>query len=115
MISRDIRFAIRTLVKAPGFTALAVLVLGLGIGVNAAVFSLVNGALLKSRLGTGDAGQVVGIYSRDRAHPDTYRDFSYPNYLDIKSGNPAFSDIAAATLALVGHREGDETVTLTVR
>jgi predicted permease len=109
MLTRDVRFAVRTLLKAPGFTALAVLVLGLGIGANTAVFSLVNGALLRPGPGADKPGEVVGIYSRDRAHPDTYRDFSYPNYLDIKPGNPAFGDVAAMTMALVGYREGDET------
>jgi predicted permease len=109
MSTRDVRFAVRTLLKAPGFTVVAVLVLGLAIGANTAVFSLVNGLLIKSAPGERRTTEVVGLYSRDRTRPDSYRDFSYPDFLDIRARNPVFSDVAGMTFGMVGYREGDQT------
>jgi len=109
MLFKEIRFAFRALIKTPGFTAIAVLVLGLGIGANTAVFSIVNAAIIRPLPSERGPTQVVGIYSRDRSRPDTYRDFSYPDYQDIRARNPVFSDVTAMTLALVGLNEGDRT------
>jgi predicted permease len=104
----DLRYTFRTLAGTPGFTVVAVLVLALGIGLNTAVFTLVNMVLLRPL--AGDArGEVVGLYSYDTTRPDNYRDFSYPNYADIRDRNEVFSELAAHTLALVGIGEGDLT------
>jgi predicted permease len=104
----DIRYGIRMLWNKPGFTAAAVLVLALGIGANSAVFSLINAFLLKP-LNLQKPEELAGLYSRDTRHPDTYRAFSYPNYIDIRAGNQAFSSLAAFNMALVGVQEGDNT------
>ena len=96
------------LLAKPGFTAAAVLVLALGIGANSAVFSLVNAFLFKP-LHIEKPEQLAGLYSRDTKHPDSYRGFSYPNYVDIRDHNPAFSSLAALNLALIGIQEGDAT------
>ena len=92
----------------PGFTAAAVLVLALGIGANSAVFSLVNAFLLKP-VQVEKPEELTGLYSRDTKHPDAYRAFSYPNYLDIRDNNQTFASVAAMNLALVGIQEGDNT------
>jgi len=96
------------LASRPGFTAAAVLVLALGIGANSAVFSLVNAFLLKP-LQVHKPEELTGLYSRDTKHPDAYRAFSYPNYVDLRDNNQAFASLAALNMALVGIQEGDDT------
>ncbi len=96
------------LLNKPGFTAAGVLVLGLGIGANSAVFSLVNAFLLKP-LQVHKPEELAGLYSRDTKHPDAYRAFSYPNYVDIRDNNQAFDSLIALNMALVGIQEGDHT------
>ena len=103
---RDIRYAVRTIVKTPVFAALAVLILALGIGVNTAIFSLVNGMLLRPLLITNPQ-EIVGLYSKNITRPDSYRAFSYPHYLDIRERNEAFASLAAHDMAFVGINEGD--------
>jgi putative ABC transport system permease protein len=72
---RDVRYGARMLFSKSRFTAAGVLVLALGIGANSAVFSLVNAFLLKPVRILRPA-DLVGVYSRDTRHPDTYRGFS---------------------------------------
>src|SRR5271154_2612701 len=105
---QDVRYGIRRLRMKPGFTAGAVLVLALGIGANSAVFSLINAFLLKP-VHIDKSRELQGLYSRDTKHPDAYRAFSYPNYVDIRDHNPVFSSVMAHTLAMVGLTEGDNT------
>jgi predicted permease len=105
---RDIRYASRVLRKAPGFTAVAVLTLALGIGANTAMFSLVNAFLLKP-LKILHPEEVVGCYSVDVHNPGQARAFSYPNYVDLRENNTVFASLAAHDLAGVGLTEGDTT------
>ncbi len=104
----DIRFGVRLLGKRPGFTLLAILALALGIGANSAVFSLVNAMLLRP-LVMERPEELVGVYSKDIVNPDTYRAFSYPNYVDLRERSGVFSDLMAHNLSLVGLSEGDTT------
>jgi predicted permease len=103
---RDLRLGLRMLLSKPGFSATAVIVLALGIGANTAVFSLLNAFLLKPLL-IQKPEELVGCYSRSVHNPDTYRAFSYPNYLDLLDGNAVFRSLAAHNLALVGISQGD--------
>ena len=103
-ILQDLRYGARILLRAPGFTTVAVLVLALGIGANTAVFTLVN-ALLFRPLNNGDTQPVVGLYSRDTARPDCYRGFSYPNYLDVRERSGLFTKLAALDFSMVGLSE----------
>ena len=105
---QDVRYGIRMLGNKPGFTVAAVLVLALGIGANSAVFSLINAFLLKP-LAVQKPEELAGLYSRDTRHPDSFRAFSYPNYVDIRDHNQAFASLAALNMALVGIQEGDST------
>ena len=105
-LRQDLTYALRMLGKAPGFTALAVLVLAVGIGANSAMFSVVNALLLRPLWGAG--GEVVGVYSRDRTVPDSYRAFSYPNYVDIRDSG-VFKSLMAQSFAIAGTPAGDGT------
>jgi predicted permease len=103
---QDIRFAVRMLSKAPGFTLAAVLILALGIGANSAVFSLVNALLLRPLNGGRLSGEFVGLYSGDRTRPDQYRPFSYPEYVDIRRESNVFNSLLAEAAISPGLTEG---------
>jgi predicted permease len=105
---QDVRYGVRVLLSKPGFTAAAVLVLALGIGANSAVFSLINAFLLKP-LQVEKPEDLAGLYSRDTKHPDVYRAFSYPNYVDIRDDHQVFTSLAALNMAMVGIQEGETT------
>src|SRR5437868_10429309 len=98
---QDLKFAVRQLIKAPGFTAAAVIVLALGIGANTAVFSLVH-TMFFAPPPYAKAQEVVQIFSQDRKNPKTYRGFSYPTYQDIRTQNPALADVMTYNLAMIG-------------
>jgi predicted permease len=105
---QDVRYAWRMLIKNPGFTLVASLVLMLGIGANTAVFSLVNTLLFKP-LSVERPAELARLYSRDRKPEGGFRAFSYPNYADIRDKNTAFASLAAFSVAMTGVQEGDAT------
>src|SRR5215207_2870786 len=87
---KDIRYAIRGLVKRPGFVAIAVITLALGIGANSAIFSLVNTVLLRS-LPVDRPGEIVSVAVRGKN--DSMSAFSYPNYKDFRDRNEVLSGL----------------------
>ncbi|MBZ5608009.1 MAG: ABC transporter permease [Acidobacteriia bacterium] len=105
---RDLRYGIRTLLNKPGFALAAAAVLALGIGANTAIFSLVNAFLLKP-LVLEKPEQLAGCFSRDSRKPDSYRAFSYPNYVDLREQNTVFTSLLAHNMGLVGLTDGDLT------
>ena len=98
---RDFKFGIRQLFKAPGFTIAAATVLALGIGVNTAVFSMVN-ALFFAPPAYMKPHEMAQLFSQDKKDPKKFRGFSYPTYLDIRTQNTVFTDIMSFNLALIG-------------
>ncbi|MFN7995629.1 MAG: ABC transporter permease [Bryobacteraceae bacterium] len=91
-LRQDIRYGLRTLRKNPGFTAVAMLTLALGIGANTAIFSVVNRVLLQP-LGYREAGRLLKVYETSQEF--TRSSVSYPNYLDWRRENRSFEDIGA--------------------
>src|SRR5436853_2904731 len=98
---QDFKFAFRQLFKAPGFTIAAVTVLALGIGVNTAVFTLVN-TLFFAPPAYAKPHEMVQLFSQDKKDPKKFRGFSYPTYLDVREQNTVFSDVMCFNLALIG-------------
>ncbi|MGD0300099.1 MAG: ABC transporter permease [Bryobacteraceae bacterium] len=89
---QDVRYGLRMLRKSPGFAAVALLTLALGIGANTAIFSVVYGVLLRSLPYQDPGGLVVLNETTPRIGTVSV---SYPNFLDWRSGNRSFSQMAA--------------------
>ncbi len=92
---QDVRYGIRMLVKNPGFTAIAILTLALGIGANTAIFSVVNAVLLKP-LAMWDPSRVVYLQEQWR---DIFPDVSVGNFADTKRQSTSFSNLSASNNA----------------
>jgi predicted permease len=89
---QDIRYGLRQLCRNPGFTAVAVLTLALGIGANTAIFSVVNGVLLNP-MPFPEPDQLIALHA---SKPNFEQgSISYPNFLDWQKQNHSFSAIAA--------------------
>ncbi len=93
---QNLRFAARTLVKAPGFTFVVVLTLALGIGANTAIFTLMDQVLLRA-LPVEDPGSLVTLDAPGPNHGRIEGDhaFSYPMFLDFRDRNTVFSGVLA--------------------
>jgi putative ABC transport system permease protein len=98
---RDLKFAFRQLSKSPAFTISAAIVLALGIGVNTAVFTLVN-TLFFASPAYAKPHEMVQLFSQDKKDPTKFRGFSYPTYLDVREQNTVCSDVMSFNLVLVG-------------
>jgi predicted permease len=100
---QDVRYSTRTLRKNPSFAVVAILALGLGIGVNTGIFTILNAIALRP-LPVPDAGKVVSVYQSLRG--DVKRNvngsasfFSYPEYLNYRENNHIFSGLAVSATA----------------
>jgi putative ABC transport system permease protein len=101
----DIRYALRTLIKHRGFTAVALVTLALGIGANTAIFSVVNGVLLRP-LPYPAADSIVELWSTSSGTPKD--NHAAGDFMDVQRGNRSFAALAgyredAATIAIPGH------------
>ena len=113
-IWQDLRYSARLLGKHPGFTLTAVGVLTLGIGVNAGVFGIINGLMIRPLAGADAPGEVVGVFSKDRTAARDYRPFSYPGFSDVRDAGGPFAHLAGHTVALAGVTENNTTRPVTV-
>jgi len=104
----DLKFAFRQLLKNPGFTAVAVIILALGIGANSTIFTLINAFVLKP-MGGREPDRLVGVYSQDTSRPGEFRNFSYPNLTDLRASKEVFEDLYAYSPNEVGITDGEMT------
>ena len=105
----DLRYAIRVLLKKPGFTSIAVLTLALGIGLNTAVFSAIEALTLRHLPGVRDDARLVQLY---RTYPGNfnYGSNSIPHYLDVRErAADVFSGVTAWTYVPLSVSSGGQT------
>src|ERR1700731_3022207 len=90
----DLKYTLRMLARTPGFTAVAVLTLALGIGANTAIFTLLDQVLLRL-LPVRDPGQLVLVYRRGFLNTTNmgWRVVSYPFYRDLRDQNQVFDGV----------------------
>src|SRR5579872_5014040 len=97
---QDLKYAFRTLMHSPGYTAAALLSLGLGIGANTAIFTLTNAVFLRPLPSVRDPGRVLELYTVDHATAsaaplNARTPVSCPNFVDFRQQNDVFSGVAA--------------------
>lgn len=90
---QDIQYSLRSLRKSPGFTCVVILTLGLGIGFNTAIYSVMNAFILRP-LPVKDPDQLVVLATRDK-HTDVPHGLSYPDYRDYRGLTSVFSAVLA--------------------
>jgi macrolide transport system ATP-binding/permease protein len=111
MLAHDLRFAWRMIVRRPAFTLVAILILGLGIGANATIFSWVETVLLSPLSGVESQHRLVSLRGTTPTGGDT--SFSYLNYVDLQAARPAgFEDVIAFRGLPMSLKAGDEPMRL---
>src|ERR671938_635148 len=93
-LAQDFRYAVRMLLKNPGFTLVAALGLALGIGANTAIFSVVNAVMIRP-LPYRDASRLVMVWEDNRIRGKHQNVVSPANFLDWKEQSDVFEDMAA--------------------
>jgi len=94
LLRADVRYALRNLRRSPGFTAVAVIALAVGIGANSAVFTIVNGVLLRA-LPYKDPDQLVAIFEKVPGAPVDKFDFSAPDFEIVRDAAQSYSGMFA--------------------
>jgi len=103
----DLKYGSRMLVKSPGFTLAAVITLALGIGLNSAIFSLVNAVLFKP-LPVDRPDDLATVWNIDPGGFISHQPMAFPDYADLRDGNRSFESLAAYALTPLAVDRGDE-------
>src|SRR4030095_12466396 len=98
---KDIRYGLRGLLKHPGFSAVAVITLALGIGVSTAILSTVNGFILRP-LPVTKANELVVPFWGSKKDTEVWGRFSYANYIDLRDQNKTLSGLFAWSMTSAG-------------
>jgi predicted permease len=110
----EFRYALRQLRRSPGFALVAIVGLGLGIGANVALFSVINSVFLRP-LPYREPGRLVRLSSTNEAQNLTRAGFSYPRYLEVQQRQQVFSDLALSAgnaFTLTGRGDPEQLVGL---
>src|SRR5215471_11375699 len=99
IVLQDVKYGLRMLARSPGFTAVAVLTLALGIGANTAIFSLLDQVLLRS-LPVADPDRLVTLHDAEwrggwSTSDNSEMVYSYPHYKDVRDQIPLFDGVIA--------------------
>jgi putative ABC transport system permease protein len=100
---QDLRYALRMILKRPGFSIIAITTMALGIGASTAIFTVVNSALVRS-LPYDQPQQLVHLWETNEGGDFRQREASYPDYIDWKENSQSFSGVA-------GYNRGSATLT----
>src|SRR5258706_16434064 len=103
---RDIRYGVRSLLKRPGFTAIAVITVALGIGANTAIFSVVNGVLLRP-LPYPEPDRLEMVYGISSQAAQEKTPLCEADFLDWKSQNQVFESLAAFSTSRFNYTGGE--------
>jgi predicted permease len=90
---REVRYAVRALRRSPAFLGIAIATLALGIGGSTAVFTVINGSLLRPLPGVSEPDRLVTVERVQSARP--IAEFSYPDYVDLRENSSALNGLAA--------------------
>ena len=97
---QDVRFALRSLIRAPAFAVVAITTIALGIGANTAIFSLVNAVLLRPPQHVTDPDRLVSLWTSDFSGPQ-FGASSYTDYEDFRDRTPSLEDMVAVSPGIV--------------
>ena len=104
---QDLKLSLRLLSKKPGFTATAIVLLALGIGLNTAMFSVVHALALSPRPFV-EPDRIVQLYTQNERDRADFRAFSFPAYRELRERRDIFSGVLAHTMTMIGIGEGPE-------
>jgi putative ABC transport system permease protein len=116
-LARDVRYAFRTLRRQPMVTSVAVLSLGLGIGANTTIFTVINAVFLTT-IPVEEPARLARVHTIDWEAPESLTGISFPNYEDVRDGNTTFEGMACYTTSgvnLIPEGEGGEARQITAR